>query len=260
MKHKNNLVTCFVLLIFFISIINFSIASRDYNDYIKIQEGDEFTWRIGVDMLNYQKLVNDTNQIFIDDIDIEGVKIIVNDIEKIPDLYDSSYSEVEFEISFFQTTDLNGGEWTKIESIERISIYTYREDYNLDLEPSFYLNSIYFGPYFMPADLDWEAFIYYLENIYFFGYPYPYLEVNIDAEVNGKGITLTLDYPTLEIFTLTVKYTMNGVLESYIIKYGGEFCVVKELQGILPRFASPIIVGIVVISLVGIIKIMNRKR
>jgi len=259
MKHKNNL-TCFVLLLFFISIINFSIASRDYNDYIKIQAGDEFTWRIGVDMLNYQKLVNDTNQIFIDDIDIEGVKIIVNDIEKIPDLYDSSYSEVEFEVNFFQTTDLNGGEWTKIESIETISIYTYKEDYYQDLEPTFYLNSIYYGPYFIPADLDWDAFIYYLEQIYFFGGPYPYLDVNINAVVNGKGITLTLDYPTLEIFTLTVKYTMTGVLESYAIKYGGYFCIVKELQGVLPKFAPPIIVGIVVISVVGIIKIINRKR
>jgi len=260
MKHKNSLATCFVLLIFFISIINFCIASRDYNDYIKIQEGDEFTWRIGVDMLNYQKLVNDTNLIFIDDIDIEGVKIIVNDIEKIPDLYDSSYSEVEFEVNFFQTTDLNGGEWTKIESIESISIYTYREDYYQDLEPIFYLNSIYYGPYFLPADLDWEAFLYYLEYTYLFGYPDPNLEVNIDAEVNGKGITLTLDYPTLELFTLTVKYTMNGVLESYTIKYGGDFCIIKELQEILPRFASLITVGIVVISLVGTIKIINRKR
>jgi len=260
MNHKNSLVTCFVLLIFFISIINFSIASRDYNDYIKIQEGDEFTWRIGVDKLNYQKLVNDTNLIFIDDIDIEGVKIIVNDIEKIPDLYDSIYSEVEFEVNFFQTIDFNGGEWTKIESIESISIYTYREDYYHDLEPIFYLNSIYYGPYFIPADLDWEAFLYYLENIYFFGYPDPNLEVNIDAEVNGKGITLTLDYPSLEIFTLTVKYTMNGVLEFYTIKYGGDFCIIKELQEFLPRFAPLITVGIVVISLVGIIKIINRKR
>jgi len=258
MKHKNNL-TCFVLLLFFFLFINFSIASRDYNDYIKIQEGDEFTWRIGVDMLNYQKLVADTNQIFIDDIDIEGVKIIVNDIEKIPDLYDSSYSEVEFEVSFFQTTEYSGGEWTKSESIESISIYTYREDYNQDLEPTLYLNSIYYGPYFIPADLDWDSFIYYLEQNYFFGYAYPYSEVNINAVVNGKGITLTLDYPTLEIFTLTIKYTMTGVLESYLIKYGGDFCIVKELQGILPIFASPIIVGIVVLSVVGIIKIINRK-
>ncbi|MHA1147708.1 MAG: hypothetical protein ACTSR8_05645 [Promethearchaeota archaeon] len=244
MYKKSMILSIFICCIMLMPLVNISIAATE--KYLGVQEDDEFIWTYTFDDDTINEYEDDTGYTIPFDQDLAGYKLIVNDIAKDEDQF-NGYDYIELEIITYDTEDIDKEDaWDKTNT-DSTRVYEYNKD--------IYLTIIILGAFIIANDVDWEEMAKDYKDLLKSSNSVKETKV----ELSGNGWIATFQLEDSKEIIFTVRYTAQGVLELYEMKYDGELASLCQLKGI-PGYDVPLFLIIMAFSTAGIIYLFRKRN
>ncbi len=250
MKITKKLITLILIAYLIVPMISFALAAKE--DYVGIDEGDEYIWEATYDEDVVEDAEKDLSMNF--NSDLKGVKIEIKDIGSEDEIF--GYDGVKIEVKKWTTEkSIDKKDWDET-SATSTTIYKYDDD----IYPLF----VSLGIYFIGTDVDWDDLQKKMNDNYDDD---DSLEEGKAEVVWNSGIKSTLKFEDKDIEEVqyTTIFNTKGVLSSYTFSYGGKNCFTLSLQGIDKYITmQTIMIGaialIAIIGIVVVIVLVKRHR
>ncbi len=256
-----------------IPFVNFSTAAPP--DYIGVQVGEEYSWKIHININNLQNLIDDMNETLpIDLTPFETMSdtTIKAKIEWISDeIVGSLYDYTLINISITMAVPGYGdvpmtlpGHYFTIFVLNNNTANYFNDTINAinhEVLPSYVESSI--PMLIVPLNLNWTQEVQALEALYSF---LPGMS-GITTEVYGNGFKITMPSQTVETITLQqmeifATWDQKGVFNTAKITYGGGTILSVNIgdEGEIPGYELPMIIGITTAVCIGVILSIRKKN
>ncbi len=256
-----------------IPFVNFSTAAPP--DYIGVQVGEEYSWKININLNNLQNLLDDIN---------ETIPTELSDFGTIPDITIKAKIEgISEEIigSFYNYTLINisltasvpgygdlpltdPGQYFTVLVLNDNTLHYFNDTINAmnyETFPAYVEQG--FPILIVPLNLNWTQEVQALQALYSF---LPEI-AGATAEVYGNGFKITMpsqtiDNITLQSFEIFATWGQKGVLKTAKFLYGGDPIISINIgdEGEIPGYELPIIIGITTAACIGVILSIRKKN
>jgi len=256
-----------------IPFVNFSTAAPP--DYIGVQVGEEYSWKIHINLNNLQNLIDDMNETIPPELSMFGDipdTTIKAKIEWISDeivgiLYDYTLINISITMAVPGYGDVPmtpPGHYYTIFVLNNNTANYFNDTINamnLEVFPSYVESSI--PMLIVPLNLNWTQEVQALEALYSF---LPGMS-SITTEVYGNGFKITMPSQTIETITLQqmeifATWDQKGVFNTAKIIYGGGTIISVNIgdEGEIPGYELPMIIGITTAVCIGVILSIRKKN
>ncbi|MFW9874141.1 MAG: hypothetical protein ACFFG0_13630 [Candidatus Thorarchaeota archaeon] len=268
-------IVCISILfaLFLIPFVNTSTATPP--GYIGVQVGEEYSWKIHINLNNLQTLLGDMNSTIPPELTMfESIPdtTIKAKIEWISDEISGSVSNYTL-VNISLTASVPGYGQVSINSPgEYFTVYvlnnntlTYFNDTIVAIDsetfPSIY--ETIFPILIVPLNLNWTHEVETMQSFYSIFPEMP----NVTTEVYRNGFHITIPSQTLDVFTLQeleifATWDEKGVFNTAKFTYGGGTILSVNIGGEkeIPGYEPLIIIGITTVACIGVILAIKKKN
>ena len=256
-------------LLFLIPLVNYSTAAP--GDYVGVEEGDSFSWKISMNADALIALVEDNGGVFelgdIEDIAtiaemVSSLTITATVLDILPEttmmVNSTSVTYVPVNTTLIANVPGLGSEEMYAGLLPIFSnetgYYLHMMFYYFDIGPSFL---------FVAYNLNWTKIVEDINELY--GLISLYTNIAVTAEPNGIKLVVPAGEfnVTQEEIELKVTYNAKGVLSYAGVKYGGVTAMAITLGGDgeeIPGYTLPIIVGTFAVVGIGLIYFIKKRN
>lgn len=256
-----------------IPFVNFSTAAPP--DYIGVQVGEEYSWKIHINLNNLQNLMDDMNETIPSELSMFGDipdTTIKAKIEWISDeivgiLYDYTLINISITMAVPGYGDIpitEPGQYFTIFVLNNNTANYFNDTMNAmshEVLPSYVEQG--FPILIVPLNLNWTQEVQALQALYSF---LPEI-AGATAEVYGNGFKITMpsqtiDNITLQPFEISATWDQKGVFNTAKFLYGGDPIISINIgdEGEIPGYELPMIIGITTAVCIGVILSIRKKN
>ncbi len=261
MKNSQKYCTILLWILFFLPFVNYTIAIET-EDYVGINENEEYKWLIELDEDLYKDLENDAGsyiyneeedkkiQILQIEEDRETIKIKILNIDGEKKYLYGDGVKVEYLVYYKENYTQN--EWEAEDRRKKVIIYNYDRDNIFNIYQLIVFNSVYV----VGTNVEWDEVADEINDE---------LDGYGEAKYKNNEFCAEIYDHENEIKKIEVicKYNIKGVLEFYEYKYDGDVLFRAELDESLSDKNIMILIPLIIISLIVLtvlISIIIKKR
>lgn len=253
-------------LLFLIPLVNYSTAAP--GDYVGIEEGDSFSWKLSINVNAITALLEDMGGSIAELEDLEDMAALgsLTFIATVNNILPETTMMVNFVSVTYVPVNTTfsasiPGFGTQEMGTEIVAVFSNETDNYL--HTMFYYFEHGFSFMFAAQNLNWTKAVEDVNEIY--GLNPMYLNIIVTEVSNGFKLVITegeLNAPQKEI-ELRMTYTSKGVLSYAGFKYNGATAMSLTLggdEGEIPGYVLPIFMGTIAIVGIGLIYVIKKKN
>jgi len=285
---KNKLVGLTLLVLFFLSLVNYSNAAPP--SYVGVKAGEQYVWSPSINFANINataiSLVGEDNwtlaynmleELLYNETGMDfsliggaGLRLTIHNVTD--ELTDSGirFSGVWFNVD----VAMSANNWTRLVNATDVSSPMSRIINPADLNETTFMYA-FMSPVFLPIGIDFDLVVEGFNN---FTDSNPYTAGNYTFSRNGNGFSVTIKGDYLELmlnetgapFNVTdladvvgtIRWNSLGVLEYASISYGGLILATASLQTEfqIPGFTIPLVIGFSACTLIALTVVIKKKH